>query len=369
MEARSKAPVTFDSEKRCPARLVPSLTQIKLWIQELTGRIFEIQLMHFKKVVTITKVIYEHVLNTPDAVADCEPLEAVARRRITLDPDYQVCRSRRHKFLCKGRSLISHSVTMDILAVLQAEVLRAIADYEPSTTYSPPGPFDGLLEEYIRRSPDLSILVIPAATVVAEGTTMAMMSTLSEFNLAVLKPLGINSAPVRAIVYTSLVRFLFGIGYTVNPAQLLGKTDDNAKFLMACDRFAAQTVRDLVLTKAITQQYTPGLTVRSMFRSKQVDMLRAMETMTNPIDLMYYVHTILGSLASFFASTEKFLSFDDTLTLLLALMSISPPGNAIAIAAFVSKWEPVQLSSVVSVAKNYFVAAVEQIQLFGGMAE
>jgi hypothetical protein len=224
-----------------------------------------------------------------------------------------------------------------------------------------------LLEDYIWRSPDLSILVVPAATVVAEGTTMAMMSTLSEFNLAVLKALGVNSAPVRAIVYTSLVRFLFGIGYTVNPAQLMGNTAENAKFLMACDRFSAQTVRDLVLTKTITQQYTPGLTVRSMFKSKQVDLLRAMEMMTNPIDLMYYVHTILGSLASFFASSEKFLSFDDTLTLLLALMSIGPPGNAIPIASFVSKWEPVQLSSVVSVAKNYFVAAVEQIQLFGGM--
>lgn len=118
-----------------------------------------------------------------------------------------------------------------------------------------------MLEDYIWRSPDLSILVVPAATVVAEGTTMAMMSTLSEFNLAVLKALGVNSAPVRAIVYTSLVRFLFGIGYTVNPAQLMGNTAENAKFLMACDRFSAQTVRDLVLTKTITQQYTPGLTV------------------------------------------------------------------------------------------------------------
>jgi hypothetical protein len=113
MEARSQAPVTFDSEERCSVRAAPYLAQIKLWIHELTGRLFEIQLTHFKKVLAITKVIYEHVLKTPDAVADCGPLEAVARRRITTDREYQIYRSRRHLFLHQGRSLISRSVTVD----------------------------------------------------------------------------------------------------------------------------------------------------------------------------------------------------------------------------------------------------------------
>jgi hypothetical protein len=94
-------------------------------------------------------------------------------------------------------------------------------------------------------------------------------------------------------------------------------------------------------------------------------MLKPMEALTNPIDLMHYVHKILGTLATGFAAGEQFLSFDDTLTLLLALLSLSPPVNAIAISAFVMKWETVQLSSVLSVGKNYFIAAVEHIRMLG----
>jgi predicted nucleic acid-binding protein len=215
---------------------------------------------------------------------------------------------------------------------LCAELLWTIGDFDSATSYSPPGPFDDLLNDYIRRSPDLSSVIVPAATVVAAGTAMSMLVTLSEVNLAVLQALEITSPPARAVVYTSLVRILFGIGYTLNTAALDGDREQNAAFLAACEHFAGQKVRELVLTQAITEQYTKGLPLRSMFKSKQVDMLRAM---TNPIDLMHHVYQILRALAAFFASTEKFLSFDDTLTLLLALMLISPPGNAIA--AFVSK--------------------------------
>jgi hypothetical protein len=221
------------------------------------------------------------------------------------------------------------------------------------------------LEDYIRYNPELSILVKPAATVVAEGTPMALLSTLSEFNLAIMGCLKINSGPARAVVYTSLVRFLFSVGYTLNPAQLNGRDEENLAFLNACEKFSEQTVRDLALTKVITQDYTPGLKVASLFKSKQVEMLKPMESMCNPIDLMYYVHKILGTLATYFASQEQFLSFDDTLTLLLALMSLCPPTNAVAIASFVTKWDCVQLSSLVSIAKNYFVAAVEQILVYG----
>jgi hypothetical protein len=251
------------------------------------------------------------------------------------------------------------------LSLLQREVLTAVSNYEPTISYSRPGIFDTLLEEYIYRTPELSTLVLPAAAIVAEGTPMALVATLSEFSIAVMNDLQMSSAPARAVVYTALVRFLFGIGYTLNPAELSGSRDVNVNFLRCCDAFAGKTVRELVLTKVITKHFTPGLPVASMFKSKQVSMLKPMEVMTNPIDLVHYVHQILGTLATGFAAGEYFLSFDDTLTLLLALLSLSPPVNAIAIAAFVQKWEVVQLSNVVSVAKNYFVAAVEQILVFG----
>jgi hypothetical protein len=153
----------------------------------------------------------------------------------------------------------------------------------------------------------------------------------------------------------------------LNPAPLTGPADESALFLVYCDLFAHQTVRDLVLSESITKSFTPGLPIPSLFKSKKVDMLKPMEFMTNPIDLMNYVHQVLGALAQLFGTgiTEMFLSFDDTLTLFLALMSVSPPAFAIGIAEYVTIWEPVQTSGLLSLTKNYFVCAVEQIQRFG----
>jgi hypothetical protein len=145
----------------------------------------------------------------------------------------------------------------------------------------------------------------------------------------------------------------------------MGLETENNGFLRACAAFAGQTVSDLRLPHDLTQKVTVGLPLSSLFKLKHVEMLKDMELMTNPIDLMFHVHVTLGQLARLFANKEQFLSFDDTLTLLLAVMSLSPPVNAIAIARFVVKWEQVQLSSVVQLAKNYFVAAVEHIQMFG----
>jgi hypothetical protein len=292
-------------------------------------------------------------------------LEGATRKKVTTDPRYQKLRYERMRYISKATKIIEKHIQTSTLSLLQREVVRAVENYEPTVNYSRPGPFDLLLEEYIHSTPELSVLVLPAAAVVAEGTPMALLATLGEFNVTIMNSLKISSALARAVVYTALVRFLFGIGYTLNPSELCGADARNVRFLKYCDKFASQTVRELVLTKVITKNFTPGLPVASMFKSKQVNLLKPMEMMTNPIDLVHYVHQVLGTLATCFAAGEHFLSFDDTLTLLLALLSLAPPVNAIGIAAFIQKWEAVQLSSVLSVSKNYFIAAVEQIQIFG----
>lgn len=103
-----------------------------------------------------------------------------------------------------------------------------------------------------------------------------------------------------------------------------------------------------------------------MFKARDVELLRPMEFMTSPIDLIHFVHTILGTLANQFGSDieDGMLSFDDTLTLLSALLAIGPPSNAVRIAAFVVQWDRVLISDVLPLARNYFVAAVEQINLY-----
>jgi hypothetical protein len=197
-------------------------------------------------------------------------------------------------------------------------------------------------------------MIAPAALIIADGPATALIPTLGEFNLAIVKRLGITTGAPRAVVYTSLVRCLFAASYAARPGPLIGVADENARLLIACERFARQTVRKLKLSEAITRNYTPGLPLGSLFNQKQVGLLREMEWMTNPIDLVNHVNAILGKLAVHFARNGEFLSFDDTLTLMLALLSISPPGNAIVIASFLAKWERVQLSKIVVQAKDFF---------------
>jgi hypothetical protein len=92
-----------------------------------------------------------------------------------------------------------------------------------------------------------------------------------------------------------------------------------------------------------------------------------MELLTNPIDLMNYMHRALRALAQYFWSgTEDFsMSFDDTMPLFLPLMLLIPPANALGIAEYVNLWESVQISGVLSLTKTYFVCAVGRIQGFG----
>jgi hypothetical protein len=362
---RRRSSVTFDCETHVSRSFYHILCQLRVWVNDVSDSAFELQLSAFQKTLYLAQQIRDYVVNTPHTIGDCDPLEAAARKRVTSDPNYQKMRYDRIRLLSKATEIIENHGEPAAIALLQTEVLVAIAGYEPTINYSKPCWFDTLLEEYIYTVPELAELVQPAAVVVAEGTPMALLSTLSELNLAIMNVLQINSAPARAVVYTSLVRILFAAGYVVNPRELSGDGETNARFLLACEKFSGQTVRALVLTGAIVKHFTPGLPIASLFKSKQVNMLKPMEMMTNPIDLLHYVHQILGTLATIFAAGEAFLSFDDTLTLLLALLSISPPVNAVALAAFVTKWDDVQLSNVLSIARNYFVAAVEQIVSFG----
>jgi hypothetical protein len=180
-------------------------------------------------------------------------------------------------------------------------------------------------------------------------------------NLATLDRLGITAGPPLAVVYTVLVRYLFGLAYTLNPRDLQGSVEDNCAFLTACELFSMQTVRDLKLSDVIVRHYTPGLQLSSLFKSKQITLLMPMEFMTNPIDLMHHVMVVLEALAATFGADEGCLSFDDTLLLLMSIMSLNPPSNAIAICAFLRKWEAIQLCPLMADAMNYFIVAVDQL--------
>jgi hypothetical protein len=183
-----------------------------------------------------------------------------------------------------------------------------------------------------------------------------------------MKSLGVKGDTMRAVLYVTLVRFFFANAYTMDSSSLMIGIEKSTEFLNDCQKFSEQTVRDFVISPSIIKNFTAGLPLTSLFRARQVQLLKPMEFMTSPIDLMYYVHTVLGMLATQFGieAGETMLSFDDTLTLLIALLSTSPPSNAVKIAEYIVQWESVLISDVLPLARGYFVAAVEQIVNFGG---
>jgi hypothetical protein len=353
-------------DSRVRPRKIHIYRQVNIWIAEKSRELREFQIRHLRNLVTVCRGIADHVKETPNTTVALRTLSQEWRAATVKSEVYDKMHHDRTRLSVFARCLCSSSAEHDLVRTIQSEMISAVGRYDSTFCYSPPSQFDDLLEGFIEKDPLLRDMVLPAAVIIAEGTPGALMSTLGEFNIALLSRLGITAGAPRAVVYTSLVRYVFGIAYAISPGSLLGTMQENSEFLVACELFAKQRVRDLKMSDVITRHYTPGLPIGSLFNQKQVRLLRAMELMTNPIDLMNHVNEILTTLAGHFAGSEGFLSFDDTLTLLLALLSTSPPGNAIPITTFVAKWERVQLSKAVAFAKDYFVAAVDQIRKFAG---
>jgi hypothetical protein len=279
--------------------------------------------------------------------------------------NFQTWSAQQRRLNARLRAILKKSSLPDHLSSLRSALVSASARLDPDLGYTPPSPFDEQLEEYIRNDPFLMSMLAPAALIITDGTPASLMSTVGELNKAILGSLGITGGPPVSVVYISLVRILFAVSYTQSSGKLAGDYRENCGFLIGCELFARQSVRQLNLGEAIAGKYIPGLPIVSMFNSKQFGLLRQMEWMTNPIDLLYCVNQGLLELAKYFASDSGFLSFDDTLGLLLALLSIAPPSNAIGIASFLRDWRCVTLSQSLVHAENFFSAAVEHI---GGFA-
>ena len=204
-------------------------------------------------------------------------------------------------------------------------------------------------------------MIVSIANFIAHGTSnKAFINTIGEFTNDICKELKFNSPTTQVIIFTSTIRYLFDEAYVIK-SDLSGYNKSNAEFLVKCDAFSKQPARELKLSSDIEAYYTPGLPITSLFKSKQQTLLKELEYMTNPIDLTVRINDVINSLAQFFGSEVGVLSFDDTLTLFLGLMSQSPPANAVAIAKFIEKWSELLLSEVTKNSKNFYLAAIDHI--------
>jgi hypothetical protein len=367
MEKRSIAPIAIKHAKRCTHEYRPWIAQIRRWLEQLNYELFQFQIDGIRKEIIVARAMRDYIVEHPQTVSQVTLFNDAWRKELARVPSYKRDRRHRKALFASAAHIIDAYFRRDLVIQIQGAIVLAAQTFDKDISYCPPSEFDQLIEEYVRETPALYARVNPTAALIIEGKTAEMAAQLGALNLAVTDNLGLRLGQPRTIVYISLVRFLFGVAYALKPDILTGDLEKHLEFLKYCDMFSRQSVRDLALSEPIAVLFTPGLPIATMFRSRQVAWLAPMEFMTNPIDLLYHIHVVLGNLAGYFGKgvKEQFLCFDDTLSLMLALMSLSPPANVLAIAAFLIQWEPIQVSNVLSLVMNYLIAGVEQMVAFG----
>jgi len=333
--------------------------------KEISEKIFEYETSNLRTLINTANEMLTVISKNSKINVDFTGFYDDTSESCARNSEYKALKKKRRSLGMKRIRLLTKVNTPDIHDNIRSELLLANRRYNDDLQYSPPSEFDSILAYYIIHSP-ANAMVEGTASVIAEGATDIALYAIGEFSHYIYEHLNITNATSQVIIYTSLVRFLFDEAYSFK-SELREFETENRLFLKKCETFSKIPVKDLKLEESIIKKYTTGLPITSLFKSKQVSLLKQMETMTNPIDLMVHVHVILTSLAKYFGTEGGFLSFDDTLTLLLGLTSMNPPANAFSIAKFVEKWNDVQLSSIVGIAKNYFVAGVDHLLKLEGL--
>ena len=335
------------------------LSILNNWIKECDQNLRNFQLSNLKQMIELGKTLKEFIKSSDTIAVQVYPLFDHVRKNIQNNPEYILLKKQKIMFSVKASYFFNKSESFDYRHVLQLEFLDISESYQKQFQYTPPSHFDTILAEFLYHS-DLKDILEPMGRVIATGPVKSGMCTISELCLEVYKKLNLETSQSKEIVYSSIIRILFNIAYTIEP-ELMKYKEQDLLFMKKAKEYSQKTVRDVQLTSDISRYYTPGLRLSSLFKPKQIEMLKQLELMTNPIDIMKHIHSLTVSLAQFFGSESGMLSFDDMLTLLLALISTDPPVNCVSIMKFIDKWQEVQLNDIVANAKDFFIAAVSQL--------
>ena len=358
-QKRKAAATTYFDSNDYTHKYHDTINALNYFTKKCDEKIFEYESKSLDHIIQIASITKDFLLANPKYILQVQEFLGDLDESARNNPEYKKMKRERKAYYKRAKLVYRKVLNINYIDQIRQRFFAANNNYVADFQYSPPGSFDEILEEYLFHSP-LASIIYPTAKIIASGIPDSAVYTISEFCSNVYSLLNLTNWQTKAIVYTSVVRFLFDQAYIID-SELAHYNKANAIFLQKAEEYSKQSVRDLKLTSDISRYYTPGLPVSSLFKSKQLEMLKQMELMTNPIDLMKHVHSIIQALAQFFGSETGVLSFDDTLTLLLALMSLSPPVNAVSICKFVEKWKDVQLDDIVGRSKDFFIAAVETL--------
>ena len=341
---------------RASYMIIAGLSQV---IDDIETEIYEFETEKLQEIIDNLTIVEEIAKNNPKINVKILQYCEDAGLKCSKTRSYRVLKKKLKSLNKKQEKMVRKSVFPSITSQIRVEMVNSLNGFNEELEYCSPSILDEYITEYLTRS-FLAVDIKPTITIILSSPVEDAVVAINTFTQNVYEGLNIKSGPSQIALYYSVIRFLFNEMYP-NDSELNKYNDQNALFLKKCAVYSHKTVRDLKLDPSLVNGYTPGLPISSLFKSKQLGMMDQMDTMTNPLDLMFHVHFVVEKLANNFGKEGEFLAFDDVLTLLIALIAINPPANGYSIKEFISHWEGLQVSSRIGMAKNYFVAAVDHL--------
>jgi len=341
------------------------IVALRYIIAENENEIAEYQRSALSQYIDIAREIIGALRQHPYLMADIKKLNLDLNLGCGDDPSYKRLKDHRLMLQSAAKDSAKAYIIPNYSLDLQAALTTSFIKFDPVLQYSPPSEIDALIMEYLKKSL-FDGMIDATAEVIEDGTIDAAVSTIWELNGAIIDNLGLRMDATALITYTSLVRQVFSKAYTVKERPVLRSYEKSSiVFLKKCEEFCNQPISELNLSEELIGRRKKAA-IYSLFRSK-VHNLSAIEFMTNPIDMLYHIHQAVLSLPA--AVNAPKLTPPETQILLLALVTYSPPSNAIAIYKFLKKWGTLMMSPDVQKSKQLFFNSINHLMSADDIAD
>ena len=319
--------------------------------------------------IKVTQALIERISKDETIEADYEEFVKTMKKKISTNKTLLTLRFYKDALVNKVNGIAMKYTVGNLIEPVKRSIQQAFFEFDQSLNYVKNKDLDNAVSVYLHHS-HYSSMLYPISRVIADGDVKPALIALSELTELVNADLKCGHPTAKLILYISVVRAVFEEAYTIFP-ELNRFAKANAAFREKCETFASKTVGEIaqLLPKDVTKGYTKGLEVRTMFRKKQIGYMKEMEIMLNPIDLMIHIYKSVNALRTYFMCDAGSLTFRETNTLVLILLSVSPPSNTVSIARFLDHWKDLVLLPAVSKYIENFIGAVELLYSFQDIEE
>lgn len=337
---------------------VMTIFGLREYILQNENAITEFQIQALSGYIDIAREIISVLKSQAGLMADTKLLNRDLNRGSADDSQYKHLKDKRIALKKIALSVTKKFVAPRYADELASNLTTRIMKFDSQLQYSPPSQIDVLLIEFLKRSM-FSSMIDATASVLEDGTIDAAVSTIWELNSAIIDSLSMPFNQNAIVLYNALVRTMFDYAYVLNPRPTLNRYKAaSSNFIAKSIKFSAQPISMLNISMQAINAKRQQQPISTLFRAKSIT-LEPLEFMTNPLDIIYYIHQMINSLSS--QSLTRTLTPPEIQTMLLGLVVSTPPSNIVAVAKFIEKWGNLISSSPMQKAKQLFLNCVNEI--------